>query len=139
MMRNEGDALPSTNARQFAREQKIAADAEVVRPDETIFRRRSGENFCERVANELRHGIRGASLFGEIVERRFNKEFDWRAGQSLLETVVPFPVVCFSASERDCSDLAVELAGEVRRGQFDDAPNSAGSKVIVDNDELQCA
>jgi hypothetical protein len=29
------------------------------------------------------------------------------------------------------------LAGEVRRGQFDDAPNSTGAKVVMDNDELQ--
>ena len=139
MMRNEGDALPSTNARQFAREQKIAADAEVVRPDETIFRRRSGEHFCERSANELSHGVRGASLFGEIVERGFNKEFDLCAGQSLPETDVPLPVVRFPAGERDCFEGAVELAGEVRRGQFDDTPNSAGAKVVMDNDELQRA
>src|SRR5439155_1766514 len=63
MMRNQGDALPNTDARQLAREQKVAADAEVVRPDETIFRRRSGEDFCERSANELSHGARGATLF----------------------------------------------------------------------------
>ena len=110
-----------------------------MRPDDTIVRRRSGENFCERGANELSHGVRGAFLFGEIIERGFNEKFDRYAGQSLLETGVPFPVVRFPAGERDCFDGAVELAGEVRRGQFDDAPNSAGAKVVMDNDELQRA
>ena len=78
-------------------------------------------------------------MLGEIVERGFNKKFDPYAGQSLLETGVPFPVVRFPAGERDCFDRAVELAGEVRRGQFDDAPNSAGAEVVVDNDEIQSA
>ena len=78
-------------------------------------------------------------MFGEIIERGFNHKLDRRAGQSLLETGVPSPVVRFPARERDGLDRAVELAGEVRRGQFNDAPNAAGAQVVVDNDELQCA
>jgi len=78
-------------------------------------------------------------LFGEIVERGFNKKHNRRTGQSLLETGVPFPVVRFPAGQRDCFDGAVELAHEVRRGQFDDAPNSTGAQVVVDDDEIQNA
>ena len=78
-------------------------------------------------------------MFGEIVESGFNDKFDRRAGQSLLETEVPFPVVRFAAGEHDCFDGAAELAHKVGRGQFDDAPNSTGAQVVVDDDEIQNA
>ena len=78
-------------------------------------------------------------MFGKIIERGFNEKLDRNSGQLLLEPCVPFPVVGFSAGKRHCFDGALESTGEVRRGQFDDAPNSAGSKVVVDDDELQCA
>ena len=75
-------------------------------------------------------------LFGEVIERALDKHFDSHARQLPREVVVPLAVGPLAGGEHDARDGARGFAHQVRRGQFDDAPDAAGAKVIMDDDQL---
>ncbi len=54
----------------------------------------------------------------------------------LCEKPIPLLVLRFTDGENDLVYRATAGLHEVRHGQFDDAPDAAGTEVIVDDDQL---
>ena len=75
-------------------------------------------------------------MLREVVERRFDQHFDQHTGQLSCEVNVPLAVGWFAGGEHDVCDWARGSAHQMRHGEFDDSPDTAWPKVIMNDDQL---
>ncbi|OQB91272.1 MAG: hypothetical protein BWX84_01457 [Verrucomicrobia bacterium ADurb.Bin118] len=127
-----GGALPD----QLPGQQEIAAETLVVRPDQAIRRRQSREVTGPETAQLLaQRGLR-ARLFGQIAEHGINPARYAPARQPGPKTVEPGRVRRLARGEDEFGPGRGQLAQQMRRGQFNDAPHAAGAKVIMHDDKF---
>ncbi len=127
-----GGALPD----QLPGQQEIAAETLVVRPDQAIRRRQSREVTGPETAQLLaQRGLR-ARLFGQIAEHGINPARYASPRQSGPQAVEPGRVRRLARGEDEFGPGRGQLAQQMRRGQFNDAPHAAGAKVIMHDDKF---
>lgn len=135
MMAHERDAASGTSGGEFAREEQVASDAEIVCPDDTVLRRGAGEESFQRQGDLLGDAGGGAALFGQVIKRRLNLYFDGHSRQLLGEPFVPAVIGTLAGSEYHLGDRLWRLAHEMWHSEFDDAPYSARAQMKMDDDQ----
>src|SRR5262245_45776643 len=110
MMRDDWNEPPFAGANQLAREQEIARDAEVVRPDQAVVRSRVPQKFRSSDANVSGQRRGRSPLLGEVIEGGINDPCNWRGRELLLEVIVPLLVARFAAGQDDRLNFGVEVA-----------------------------
>lgn len=135
MMAHQCDVAVGADVGEFAGEEQVAPDSKVVRPHETISDVGTGEDFCKCGADSLGHAPGRAALFGEIAEGRFDRHLNGHARQLPGEAGVPLAVVVPAGGDHHARDGARRFANQVRQGKFNDAPDAARAKVIMNDDQ----
>ena len=78
-----------------------------------------------------------STLFGKVAKGRFDEELDRRLLQDAQEKFAPVAVGGLPSGQRDTGDGPGKPVHDMRRGQLDDPPDSAGTKVRVEDDQFQ--
>ena len=78
-------------------------------------------------------------MLGQIIEARIDEQLHGRGRNMLCEKPIPLLVLRFADCEDDLVYRAPAAFHEMWHGQFDDAPDAAGTEVIVDDDQLHSA
>ena len=129
MMRDEPDAARGSEAGDFAGEGEIAGDGEIVRPDEGVVfdgqTREGGADVCGDFC--------GVALLGDVAEGWVGEIFGGNGRERFFDGAVPFQIAGFAAGEDDAVD-AGHLAHDERQGGFDDAADTTGAEVEVEDD-----
>ena len=100
-----------------------------------VQRHAEGQQLRQGRADAILDLARGALLFREIIESGFRMDLESGGLQPGGKLLIPFCVVGFAAGQRHGGD-GRKPAQEMRRGEFDDAPDAAGPQMIMDNDQI---
>src|SRR5437867_8369489 len=136
MVANQPDAPGGAGTHELPREQQIASDAQVVRPNQRVVRARALQQPFDTRPNFGREARRRPRLFRTVPEARLdNKAHRWAAEQR-LKALAPIAIGGFATGQHHHVNGQARRMREVRGGQLNDAPDATGTKVTMDDDEL---
>ena len=135
MMCDQRNTLMFACCGKCVRQQEIARNPEIMRPDDAVSRGRTIEQSVDRACDARTKLSRGTSLLGYIPECGLDEKLDLGGCGPVDECVIPTGVQCFSA--RDNNGVHPGRAAQMRRCKLNDAADAAGSQVIMNDDEFQ--
>lgn len=135
MMRHQRDAAPLASVRQFASQHHVARDAKIVCPDDGVLRAGANEQAVERRTNAPAEGWRRRPLFREIAEGWFGEKLHRRVAKVMRKRFIPLPILRFARGQHDSAFGSSELPQQIRRGQFNHAPDASGPEMVMEDDQ----